>query len=241
MNTNHISIVIMGAGKGTRMNSALPKVLHELGGVPMIERVVQTAKSVKPNRIVVITGYGNTLVERCLKEPKPTFAFQNPQLGTGHAVQQALPHLPSVGVTVILNGDTPLIKAETIKRLITESAYGGLVLLTTELEDPTGYGRIVRSVDHRVFGIVEEKDATANQKKIREVYTGMMAVATSRLHYWLPRLSNQNAQGEYYLTDIVEMATRSDVVIKTVAAETQEEVMGVNTPQQLALLESFLK
>lgn len=238
---NPISIVIMGAGKGTRMNSALPKVLHELGGIPMIERVVQTAKSTKPDRVIVITGYGNTLVERSLKEPKPIFALQNPQLGTGHAVQQALPHLPLKGTTVILNGDTPLIKAETINRLILESFTFGFALLTTELLFPEGYGRIIRSFDNSVLGIVEEKDATAIQKAIREVYTGMMAVSNEYLHRWLPRLDNNNNQGEYYLTDIVRMAFQEDVPIKAVPAESQYEVMGVNTLDQLQAMESLLK
>lgn len=237
----HLAIVIMAAGKGTRMNSQLPKVLHQLGGISMVDRVLTAARAVEPGRIIVVTGYGAEEVETAVSDPKPIFARQMPQLGTGHAVQQALPHLPGTGVTVILNGDTPLIRPETIERLVELACSCGMALLTVRLDDATGYGRIIRDKDNLVASIVEHKDATDEQKQVNEVYTGMMAVSTSHLHRWLNKLDNNNAQGEYYLTDIVQMAFDGAIEVGTLQATTQEEVMGVNSPEQLQALEEFLK
>ncbi len=206
-----LSIVIMAAGKGTRMKSARPKVLHKLAGRPMLAHVIGTTATLQATQQIVITGHGAELVEPAMSAAFPqaplSFVRQEPQLGTGHAVQQAVPVLPDEGITLILNGDTPLIQASTAQALVDACAGGKLALLTIELADPTGYGRIVRDASgERVLAIVEHKDASAEQRAIREVYTGMMAAPTAHLKRWLAGLTNNNAQGEYYLTDVVAMA-----------------------------------
>jgi bifunctional UDP-N-acetylglucosamine pyrophosphorylase/glucosamine-1-phosphate N-acetyltransferase len=188
-----------------------------------------------------VTGYGADAVEDSIMDPKPIFARQMPQLGTGHAVQQALPHLSRHGMTIILNGDTPLIKHQTIEKMISTCAGCGMLLLTARLDDPTGYGRIMRNSRGAIIGIVEDKDATEEQKQVNEVYTGMMAVSTFHLRRWLGKLSNDNAQQEYYLTDIVGMAVVNGTPVHSVLADSSEEVLGVNTPEQLKILEEYLK
>ena len=231
-----LDIVIMAAGKGTRMKSALPKVLHRLAGRSLLQHVLTTAAGLGADRIVTITGHGAELVEVAVKAPNLRFVRQMPQLGTGHAVQQAVPALHDEGTTLILNGDVPLIRAETMRALVQACNGTRLALLTVMLDDPVGYGRIIREGD-AVRAIVEHKDATPQQRSIREGYTGMMAVPTAHLKRWLAALKNDNAQGEYYLTDIVAFAVADGVPVTAALAADETEVLGVNSPLQLAELE----
>ncbi len=235
-----LDIVIMAAGKGTRMKSALPKVLHRLAGQSLLQHVLATAAQLAADRTIVITGHGAEAVEAAVGREGLHFARQMPQLGTGHAVQQAAHLLDDSGTTLILNGDVPLIQAATAQALVDACGGTRLALLTIDLADPSGYGRIVREAG-AVRGIVEHKDATAAQHAIREVYTGMMAVPTEALKRWLARLTNDNAQGEYYLTDIVEMAVADGVAVTSAQPAHEDEVLGVNSPLQLADLERRLQ
>jgi bifunctional UDP-N-acetylglucosamine pyrophosphorylase/glucosamine-1-phosphate N-acetyltransferase len=235
-----LDVVIMAAGKGTRMKSALPKVLHTLAGRPLLQHVLDMGVGLGAERLITITGHGAEQVERAMRAALPdaplAFVRQEPQLGTGHAVQQAVPELPEHGTTLILNGDVPLIRAETAQALIAACAGERLVLLTVDLADPTGYGRIIREGE-QVRAIVEHKDATPQQRQIREGYTGMMAAPTAHLKRWLANLKNDNAQREYYLTDIVAMAVADGVPVVATPASGETEVLGVNSPLQLADLE----
>lgn len=242
----NLDVVIMAAGKGTRMRSDLPKVLHALKGKPMLQHVMEAADplsfGLERAKMTVIVGYRGDLVADFIDEV-PVFtgvsvAVQEPQLGTGHAVQQAVPELAERGITLILNGDTPLIKTHTLARLCRACEGENLALLTVNLKDPSGYGRIVTDDGH-VKGIVEHKDATPDQLAITEVYTGAMAVPTDKLKAWLGRLDNKNAQGEFYLTDIVKMAAEDGVTIVTSMVNDPIEVAGVNSPEQLEELEFF--
>ncbi len=231
----------MAAGKGTRMKSRLPKVLHRLAGRPLLQHVIDSVSLLQVRRVVVITGNGAQQVEEAVKAwaaggPDMVFVRQEPQLGTGHAVQQAAPALPDDGTTLILNGDVPLIGAMTLQRLVEQSAGRRLALLTIDMADPTGYGRVLRDGD-TVRAIVEHKDASEEQRRIREVYTGFMAVPNAQLKRWLAGLTNTNAQGEYYLTDIVGLAVQDGAEVAAVKAPDQVEVDGVNSPVQLAQLE----
>ncbi|MET0333689.1 MAG: bifunctional UDP-N-acetylglucosamine diphosphorylase/glucosamine-1-phosphate N-acetyltransferase GlmU [Rhizobacter sp.] len=235
-----LDIVIMAAGKGTRMKSSLPKVLHKLAGRSLLQHVLHTAAQLQADRIITITGHGAESVETAVKAPQLQFVRQEPQLGTGHAVQQAVPSLHDAGTTLILNGDVPLITERTARALVEACGGQKLALLTIDLADPTGYGRIVRQGQgdtSTVLAIVEHKDATARQREIREVYTGMMAVPTAALKRWLANLKNDNAQGEYYLTDIVAMAVADGTPVVAAQPLTEAEVLGVNSPSQLADLE----
>lgn len=241
-----LDVVVMAAGKGTRMKSRLPKVLHRLAGRPMVQHVLDTVSPLGARRVVVVTGHGADLVESALTAAAGApgaapfdlrFARQEPQLGTGHAVQQAAPQLGTEGTVLVLNGDVPLIAAATLRAMQAAAAAGALALLTIALDDPTGYGRIVRDDGGAVRGIVEHKDATDVQRAIRETYTGVMAVPAAQLAGWLARLSNTNAQGEYYLTDIVAMAVADGVPVVGVPTTDAVEVAGVNSPVQLAALE----
>ena len=244
-----LDIVIMAAGKGTRMKSALPKVLHKLAGRSLLQHVLQTVAGLGADGIVAITGHGADQVEAAVAAPHLQFVRQMPQLGTGHAVQQAVPMLHAEGTTLILNGDVPLIEAATARALV--EACGGvrLALLTVDLGDPTGYGRIVRGdpagrpADEggRVHGIVEHKDANPTERLIREVYTGVMAAPTAQLKRWLAALKNDNSQGEFYLTDVVAMAVAEGMPVVTAKAGSETEVLGVNSPTQLADLERRLQ
>ena len=226
----------MAAGKGTRMMSSLPKVLHRLAGLPLISHVLHTARSLQARNTVVITGHGADAVEAAIGGPGLQFARQMPQLGTGHAVQQAVPLLAGDGVVLVLSGDVPLIHADTLRALVAACAEQRLALLTIQLNDPTGYGRVVRQSD-AVRAIVEHKDASDAQRAITEVYSGIMAAPAHALKGWLARLHSRNAQGEFYLTDVVGMAVADgmDVVAHTIADALQ--VAGVNSPAQLAELE----
>ena len=231
-----LDIVIMAAGKGTRMKSALPKVLHKLAGRSLLQHVLETAAGLAADRIITITGHGAERVEAAVVAPGLRFVRQMPQLGTGHAVQQAVPALHEQGTTLILNGDVPLIRLQTMRALVDACAGTRLALLTVMLNDPSGYGRIIRQGDS-VRAIVEHKDATPQQQSIREGYTGMMAVPTAHLRRWLAALKNDNAQGEYYLTDIVACAVADGVAVTAALAADETEVLGVNSPLQLAELE----
>ena len=235
-----LDIVIMAAGKGTRMKSAWPKVLHRLAGQSLLQHVLAAASPLAAARTIVITGHGAEAVEAAVAREGLHFARQMPQLGTGHAVQQAVHLLGDSGTTLILNGDVPLIQSATAQALVDACGGTRLALLTIDLTDPSGYGRIVREGEH-VRGIVEHKDATPAQRAIREVYTGMMAVPTAALKHWLARLTNDNAQGEYYLTDIVAMAVADGVAVTTAQPDHEDEVLGVNSPLQLADLERRLQ
>ena len=246
-----IDVVIMAAGKGTRMKSSLPKVLHRLGGKALLAHVIECAASVSARQAVVITGHGAAEVEAaCGRFTQSTqapraqvalrFARQEPQLGTGHAVQQALPLLADDGVTLVLSGDVPLTQAATLQALIAQCDGQRLALLTLSMADPTGYGRIVRAgaeATSQVRAIVEHKDASDAQREIREIYSGIMAVPTRLLRAWLARLDNKNAQGEYYLTDIVKFAVADGVAVVAHQITDAAQVAGVNSPVQLAELE----
>lgn len=239
-----LNIVIMAAGKGTRMRSKLPKVLHRLAGTPLLHHVLQTAATLQPTRTLVITGHGADVVEASVAGLGVTglrSVRQEPQLGTGHAVQQVVPHLGDDGVTLILNGDVPLIEGATAQALAAACGGNKLALLTVTLPDATGYGRIVRSASGGIEAIVEHKDASEAQRQIREVYTGMMAAPTAALKRWVMALNNQNAQGEFYLTDIVAMAVAEGVAVTSASAADETEVLGVNSPLQLADLERRLQ
>ena len=237
----------MAAGKGTRMKSATPKVLHRLAGRSLLQHVLDAAARMGANRTVVITGHGADEVEAACAGSGAVFARQMPQLGTGHAIQQAVPWLDDEhGITLILNGDVPLIRAETAAALVQACGGAKLALLTIELADATGYGRIVRGPAGGVTGaaageavqaIVEHKDASAAQRTIREVYTGIMAAPTALLKRWVMALKNDNVQKEFYLTDIVAMAVAEGVPVVAAPAATDTEVLGVNSPVQLADLE----
>ena len=235
-----LDIVILAAGQGKRMNSALPKVLHPLAGKPLVRHVLDTARSLSPARVVVVYGHGGETVREALAGPAIGFAKQDPQLGTGHAVMQALPLLtaPTEGdLTLVRYGDVPLTRADSLKRLVEAAEGGALAILTVELADPTGYGRIVRGADGAITRIVEHKDANAAERAIGEVNTGIMAVPSVRLALWLEKLSNRNAQGEYYLTDIVAMAVADGVPVTTAQPGAEWETLGVNSKVQLAKLE----
>ena len=232
-----LNVVIMAAGKGTRMKSALPKVLHRLAGVTLLQHVLDASARLAAARTVVITGHGAEQVEAACVSSGAVFVRQIPQLGTGHAVQQAVPALDDDNsVTLILNGDVPLIRSETAAALVQACAGSKLALLTIELLDASGYGRIVREGD-QVRAIVEHKDASAAQRQIKEVYTGIMAAPTALLKRWVMALKNDNAQHEYYLTDVVAAAVADGVAVVTTAAASETEVLGVNSPVQLADLE----
>ena len=231
-----MNIVILAAGQGKRMHSNLPKVLHPIAGKALVAHVIDTARSLSPQTLCLVYGHGGDAVRSTLAAPDLAWALQEPQLGTGHAVQQAMPHLNQEGTTLILYGDVPLIQAETLKRLL-RAAHDGLAILTVELEDSSGYGRIVRNAAGEVIRIVEQKDSTAEEQRIGEINTGIMAMPTAHLGDWLSRLSNDNAQKEYYLTDIVAMAVAAGVPIRTANPKHAWEVLGVNSKVQLAELE----
>ena len=219
---NPIDIVIMAAGKGTRMKSRLPKVLQRLAGRPLLQHVLGQASALGARSAIVVTGHGAMEVEAACAGAISAggqfdlkFVRQEPQLGTGHAVQQAAPLLQDDGTVVVLSGDVPLTQPGTVRALVQASADEALALLTVRLPDPKGYGRIVRGADGLVRGIVEEKDASDAERTITEVYSGILAVPARLLLQWLPRLSNQNAQGEYYLTEVVAMAVAQGVPVTT--------------------------
>lgn len=236
-----LDVVIMAAGKGTRMKSSLPKVLHPLAGKALVQHVIDTAQTLNARHTIVITGHGAEQVEAALLQANASaglqFARQMPQLGTGHAVQQTVPLLADDGVVVVLSGDVPLTQASTLQALIDACAGTRLALLTLNMPDPTGYGRIERNASGAVQAIVEHKDASEAQRAIREIYSGIMAVPAKLLKTWLARLDNRNAQNEYYLTDVVKFAVADGVAVVAHTIDDAAQVAGVNSPVQLAELE----
>lgn len=231
-----LNIVILAAGKGTRMHSSKPKVLHEIGAKPILAHVIDCAKALNPLKIIVVYGYGGDTVREAFAHENITWVNQAEQLGTGHAVQQASPHLDNDADTLILLGDVPLVDVEACKQLI-EQADKKLVIQSFNKDDPTGYGRIVRAATHNVLAIVEHKDATELQRKIVEVNTGIMAMPTQHLIKWLSQLTNNNAQGEYYLTDIVALAVAQSVDVIAEITPDEWSVTGINSKTDLAQIE----
>jgi bifunctional UDP-N-acetylglucosamine pyrophosphorylase / glucosamine-1-phosphate N-acetyltransferase len=234
-----LDILVLAAGKGTRMRSDLPKVLHPIGGKALVQHVVDTARKVGGEQIVIIVGHGAEKVESCVSAPDVSFVLQAQQLGTGHAVLQALPRLRADATVLILYGDVPLTRPETLRQLVEAVNEKQMALLTVNMQDPTGYGRILRDASGAVLSIIEHKDANSDQRKINEINTGIMAVKTKHLQKWLPQLNNQNAQGEYYLTDIIAMAKADSISIHVEQPNAVEEVEGINNRQQQAALERF--
>ncbi|MBL8322499.1 MAG: bifunctional UDP-N-acetylglucosamine diphosphorylase/glucosamine-1-phosphate N-acetyltransferase GlmU, partial [Acinetobacter sp.] len=230
------SVIILAAGKGTRMRSSLPKVLQPLAGRPLLGHVIETAKKLQADKIIAIYGHGGPLVQNEFAQEQMQWVEQAEQLGTGHAVKMALPALPQDGLALILSGDVPCITQQTLQKLLDASQASGIGLVTLTLPDASGYGRIVRK-NGNIQAIVEHKDASNAQRQIQEINTGIYCVSNARLHQWLPKLSNSNAQGEYYLTDIVAMAIEDGLEVASVEPEMAFEVEGVNDRVQLAALE----
>ncbi|MCT8089323.1 bifunctional UDP-N-acetylglucosamine diphosphorylase/glucosamine-1-phosphate N-acetyltransferase GlmU [Acinetobacter sp. C_4_1] len=230
------SVIILAAGKGTRMRSSLPKVLQPLAGRPLLGHVIETAKKLNAKNIITIFGHGGNLVQQAFAQENVQWVEQAEQLGTGHAVKVTLPVLPTDGVSLILSGDVPCISQDTLEKLLAVSRETGIGLVTLTLADATGYGRIVRE-NNKIQAIVEHKDASDAQRQIQEINTGIYCVSNAKLHQWLPKLSNNNAQGEYYLTDIVAMAIADGLEVASVEPERAFEVEGVNDRLQLAALE----
>lgn len=232
-----LNIVILAAGRGTRMYSDLPKVLHPLAGRALLDHVLATARGLKPTKLCVVYGYGGDTVPQSTAGADITWVEQAEQLGTGHALQQALPHLDASGLTLVLYGDVPLTRHDTLAHLLDVAGSDNMALLTAEFPDPTGYGRIVRSTDGRVERIVEQKDASDAERQIREINTGILVAPSAKLAGWLGQLKNNNAQGEYYLTDTIAMAVNEGVPVKTSHPHALWEVQGVNSKLQMAELE----
>ena len=234
---NVLSVVILAAGQGKRMYSTLPKVLHPLAGKAMLRHVVDAAECLQPALLCIVYGHGAEQVQSALSDIKAEWALQAQQLGTGHAVRQALPVLPADGMTLVLFGDVPLIRVETLQAMLAVGSPDKLVLLTDVIDNPKGYGRIVRDANERIVRIVEEKDATDAERHIREINTGLMLLPNQYLGGWLERLSNGNAQGEYYLTDVISMAVSDGVEVRSASPAASWETYGVNSKVQLAELE----
>ena len=232
-----MEVVVLAAGQGKRMRSVLPKVLQPLAGQPMLAHVLAAARALEARRICVVHGHGGEVVRTRLDAPDLAWARQEPQLGTGHAVQQALAHLTDGEPALVLYGDVPLIGVSTLRRLVAAAGDGRLALLTVALDDPTGYGRILRDAAGCVVRIVEEKDAGAEERAVKEVNTGILVAPVARLRDWLGRIGNDNAQGEYYLTDIIGLAVADGVEVASVQPDTVAETLGVNSKVQLAELE----
>jgi bifunctional UDP-N-acetylglucosamine pyrophosphorylase / glucosamine-1-phosphate N-acetyltransferase len=232
-----MDVIILAAGQGKRMRSVLPKVLQPLAGKPMLAHVIDTARSLEAGRIVVVYGHGGEVVRDALNAPDLAWARQDPPQGTGHAVQQAMPLVEDGGIALVLYGDVPLIGAATLRRLLAAASEQSLALLTVGMDNPTGYGRILRDEAGRVQRIVEEKDATPAERLVQEVNTGILAAPVARLRQWLGQLRNDNAQGEYYLTDIIAMAVADGLDVITAQPDAFEETLGVNNKTQLAELE----
>ncbi len=236
----NIDVVVLAAGQGSRMKSDLPKVLHPIAGKPMLAHVLDCARSVDANDLHVVVGHGSDKVKAAFEGANDIqWALQIEQKGTGHAVKMALDNLAKSGITLILYGDVPLIQSNTLQALNNLVSPTQMSLLTVNMDDPSGYGRIVRDENGKVTSIVEHKDANAAQLSIKEVNTGIMAVPTESLHKWLPQLSSDNAQGEYYLTDVIAMAVESGLNVETLQPEFAEETYGVNNRAQQAELERW--
>jgi len=234
-----LSVVILAAGQGKRMKSPLPKVLQPLAGKPLLKHVIDVAQTLEPAEVSVVYGHGGDVVRETLKSEKVSWALQEQQLGTGHAVMQALPQLEDDSLVLVLYGDVPLIRRSTLEELVKLAGPKAMSLLTMIVDDPTGYGRIVRNARGQVLKIVEQKDASKAQLRIRECNTGILAAPAKLLRKWLGKLKNNNSQGEYYLTDIVAMAVKDKVKVNPLVSPTVAEVLGVNDKVQLAEIESL--
>lgn len=237
--TAPLHVIILAAGQGSRMKSNLPKVLHQVAGKPMLHHVMDTARTLGAEGIHGVIGHGADRVKAVTPAADVTWALQDQQLGTGHAVAQAMPAVPDGAVVLVLYGDVPLINPETLVALVSRVDENSLGLLTVDLATPDGYGRILRNEQGKVTAIVEQKDATESQKAICEVNTGILAVTSNHLKRWLPQLSNSNAQGEYYLTDIIAMAAGEGMAVEVAQPSHEEEVQGVNNRLQLSVLERW--
>ncbi len=236
-----LTVVILAAGQGTRMKSSLPKVLHPIAGKPMLERVIETAENLGAQKIHVVYGHGGELVKKSMSHKAINWILQNKQLGTGHAVQQVSQYLEDDETTLILYGDVPLISKETLEGLLTKLNTTSLSILTATLEDPTGYGRIIRDSEKNVIKIVEQKDATDEQCLISEINTGILAAKAASLKNWLNKLDNKNAQKEFYLTDVIALAVNDGVRVLSSQALNFEETLGINDRAQLARLERYMQ
>jgi len=232
-----LNIAILAAGEGKRMRSGLPKVLHPLGGRPLLAHVIATARKLHADRICIVYGHGGEVVRERFPDADLRWALQNPPQGTGHALAQALPQFTADGVTLVLFGADPLVRTETLEAVLRPAREGALSLLTIELDDPARYGRIVRDATGAVQAIVEYKDATPEQRRIREINTGVMAAPTASFARWLPALDNRNASGEYYLTDVIALARNEGARVEAARATNVIETLGVNTMRELAQLE----
>ncbi|NLS43952.1 bifunctional UDP-N-acetylglucosamine diphosphorylase/glucosamine-1-phosphate N-acetyltransferase GlmU [BEV proteobacterium] len=237
MSNSVMSVVILAAGKGTRMFSDLPKVLHLLAGKPIVQHVIDAAMEMDAKQVHLVYGHGGDLLKDRLTNPDLNWVLQAEQLGTGHAMQQAAPFFADDEDILMLYGDVPLISPATLARLLADKPQGGIALLTVKLGNPTGYGRIVRDSNGSVVGIVEHKDATEQQRQINEINTGMLVANSQDLKRWLSQLNNNNAQGEYYITDIIAMAALEGCRVEAVHPDNLSEVEGVNNRLQLATLE----
>ena len=231
-----LDVIVLAAGQGKRMRSDLPKVLHPIGGRPLLAHVLETARALNPRKTVIVHGHGADQVRAAFAQAPVEWVLQAEQLGTGHAVQQALAHLDREGDVLILYGDVPLVRVESLKRLV-EAAREGLAVMTTEVDEPKGYGRIVRGSGGAVERIVEEKDASSAERAIREINAGFMALNGKRLDGWLGSIGNRNAQKEYYLTDVVMLAVNEGIRVSAVKVDDPMEVAGVNSKAELAALE----
>jgi len=241
MATQSLQVVILAAGQGKRMHSRLPKVLHPLGGRPMLLHVLDSARRLAPTRLAVVIGHGGEAVTSHLEAPDVAWAMQDRQLGTGHAVMQAMPMLEPKGVVLVLYGDVPRIATGTLRSLVDAAAENQLALLTQEVDDAKGYGRIVRDASGRVARIVEERDASEAERAIREVNTGVVAAPFAKLEAWLAGLTNDNVQGEYYLTDIVAAAVAENYPVAVRRPQSPTECLGVNSKRELARIERLLQ
>jgi len=235
-----LSVIILAAGQGTRMRSDLPKVLQPLAGKPLLGHVLATAQALGADDVCVVYGHGGETVPAAFANEDLRWALQAEQYGTGHAVQQAMPDTPDGNQVMILFGDVPLLMAPTLQRLVDQTKADELAVLSVDMDDPTGYGRVVRD-GNKVVAIVEQKDATAEEQSIAEINTGVMLCPANKLRGWLTALSNDNAQGEYYLTDVVAMAVNDGTNVKGIKADTWVEVMGINDKKQLAEAERALQ
>jgi len=235
-----LTTIILAAGQGKRMHSDLPKVLQPLAGRPLLSHVLETARALHAEDLAVVYGHGGDRVQAACGADDLRWALQAEQMGTGHAVQQAAPGIPDDNQALVLYGDVPLLRVATLRRLVEETGADEVSVLTVQLADPTGYGRIIR-VDGRVVASVEEKDATEAQRAVTEINTGVMIAPGARLKSWLNALRNDNAQGEYYLTDVIAMAVRDGVAVNGIKTDDETEVMGINDKQQLAQAERALQ
>ena len=232
-----LSIIILAAGQGTRMRSGMPKVLHRLGGRPLLEHVIETARALDSADIHVVIGHGAEQVRAAFQDQDIHWVLQEQQLGTGHAVAQVMPAVAGDHTVLVMYGDVPLISAATLEPLVVTAGQGCVGLLTAELDDPAGYGRILHHADGSISGIVEEKDASTAQRAIKEINTGFMAAPAARLSRYVAALDNDNAQGEFYLTDVIARAVADGISVRGISAQHLDEVLGINDRAQLAMQE----